>query len=271
MNNVIFDRRTERGTVTSTRPGAVWSDWQGDHERWLFVSAHDDDIVFGAGLTLLAAIQKKISTYAAVFSNGEMGYCSFAHRGKIAEIRKAETLESFRRLGMPRKHLYQFGFGDGCLFARAGRAWATEGDPNAIEGGTGLQNTMTWLLRQVCPTRIFLHNRADIHPDHRAVHTDMVISIFHAQGTIWPELGKPIKKIPKLYEYATYSDFVTPPTMRTRVSPEIVEKRLNACAAFESQTQVELILDGLRRAGGNEYILEMEFDIIKPGKYDDIF
>ena len=269
--SIFFDRRTETGTVSSPNPAEVWNDWRGTEERWLFASAHDDDIVIGAGLTLLAGLASGVMSYAAYFSNGQMGYCSAEQRPDIVRIRQEETDRSFAYLGLPKENLFRFEFDDANLPQAMGRRFAEPGNRTELCGASGMQNSMTWTLRQVRPTRLFLPNRRDLHPDHRAVHDDMVISLFHAQGEIWPELGEPIEEIPKLYEYATYSDFASPPTMRIRVPDEIVRRRFEAVALYRSQRQIGLIVESLRKAGGGEYLLEMEFDLIKPGKYDALF
>ncbi len=268
---IFFDRRTDIGTISSSNPTEVWTDWRGAEERWLFVSAHDDDVVCGAGLTLLAGLGNGVASYATYYSNGQMGYCSDEQRRNIVQIRREETDFSFEHLGLPKENLFRFTFPDSNLIQEMGRRFAEPGAPNELCGGTGMQNSMTWTLRKVRPTRVFLPNRRDLHPDHQAVHVDFVISIFHAQGEIWPELGTPIAEIPKLYEYATYSDFASPPTMRVRVSDDLVQRRLDAVAMYRSQRQIGLIVESLRKAGGGEYLLEMEFDLLRPGKYDELF
>lgn len=269
---VYFDRRTQGKTISSENPADVWTDWQADRERWLFISPHDDDIICGCGLTFTAAVECKLDVHAAVISNGRMGYCTPEQRSNIAEVRRKETQESFAFLGLPKDKLYQFDYDDGNMIQDSGRRFATDLDqPNAIAGAVGLQNTMTWLIRKVCPTRIFLANRLDLHPDHQAVNAEMIISVFHAQGAIWPELGEPIRQIPILYEYATYSDFIQPPTMRLRVSDDLVEKRLQAIALYKSQLQIDLLVQELRKTGGVEYLLEVAFEIFQAGKYESLF
>ena len=268
---ILFDRRTETGTLSSSNPAEVWTDWQGTGERWMFVSAHDDDIAAGAGLTLLAGLDNNVNCYAVYCTNGGMGYCSLEQRANIAHIRKEEANRSFQYLGLPLENLYRFNYDDGNLIQEMGRRFTGPGDPNELCGATGLQNSLTRILRTVRPTRLFLPNHRDLHPDHRAVHTDLVISIFHAQGVIWPELGEPIADIPKLYEYATYSAFVSPPTMRISVPEEFVRRRLESVAIYQSQRQIGLVVDTLRKVGGIEYLLEMEFDIIRHEKYASLF
>jgi LmbE family N-acetylglucosaminyl deacetylase len=133
-----------------------------------------------------------------------MGYCAPEQRQTIAQVRRQETQASFVHLGLPQENLYQFDYDDGNLSQETGRRFADDpANSNAIAGGIGLQNTLTWLLRKVMPTRVFIPNRLDLHPDHKAVHHETVISVFHAQGGIWPELGMSIRTIPILYEYAS--------------------------------------------------------------------
>ena len=270
--NVFFDRKAGQKTLTSSNPAEVWSDWQGSRETWLFLAPHDDDIVLGAGLTFLAGVHLGVDTHAGIISNGRMGYCTLEQFGTIKKERYEETRESFRLLGLPESNLYQFDYDDGDLMQQSGRRLTSDpNDTRAIAGAVGLQNTMVWLLRKVKPTRVFIPNRLDLHPDHRAVNEELIISIFHAQGLIWPELGLPIPCVPKLYEYPTYSDFIAPPTMRVRVSDDMVEKRLAGIALFKSQLQIGLIVDELRKAGGNEYLFEMAFEIFSPRKYEGLF
>jgi LmbE family N-acetylglucosaminyl deacetylase len=270
--NVVFDYRTEQGKISASDPAQIWSDWKGNGEKWLFFAPHDDDIVIGAGLTFLAGVHLGVDIHAAVISNGRMGYCLPEMRDNIVQVRREEARESFRFLGLPESNLYQFNYTDGDLPHNSGR-WLTD-DPNdtrAIAGAVGLQNTMVWLLRKVQPTRIFIPNRLDLHPDHSIVNTELVISIFHAQGQIWPELGPPIPILPKLYEYATYNDFISPPTIRVRVSDDLVEKRLTGIALYKSQLQIDMVVNEVRKAGGNEYLHEMAFKIFSATKYESLF
>jgi len=40
---------------------------------------------------------------------------------------------------------------------------------------------------------------------------------------------------------------------------------------FKSQLQIDLLVQQLRKAGGNEYLLEMAFDIFEAQKYERLF
>lgn len=285
MNSeILFDRCTDTGCRHSSSPEEIWENWRGPDERWMFVSAHDDDIVCGAGLTLLAGLRCGADVTCVVATNGMMGYCRPEHSQNIAAIRRDEMTQSFAKIGVTVDKLFRLGFSDGDVIRFLGRRFATSeeqrnGDISnragfgnfVIAGATGLQNSFTWVLRQVRPTRVFLPVHTDLHPDHRYVHHEFIISVFHAQGGIWPELGPATSGVPYLYEYPTYSDFAAPPDIRIRTSHSLLEQKLAGIAEYKSQEQIELIVAGIRNGGPQEYVRSMTFDILKPHQHDDRF
>jgi LmbE family N-acetylglucosaminyl deacetylase len=267
----IYCRRTAGQVLKSEKIAEIFSPWNSSRECWLFVSAHDDDVVCGCGLSFQAAIEEGIEVHALVATDGRMGYCRLEQRESISQIRRREAAESFRLLGLPAERLYQLPFPDGGLSPYRGRRLTGPDDPTALEGATGLQNAFTHLLRRVRPTRVFLPSITDVHPDHRIVHEEMVISIFHAQGGIWPELGLPIAAIPLLYEYATYCDFLTPPQIRVQVPETLLERKFTGIRAYASQEQIDLLVEVQRKAGPVEYLREVEFNVLSPGQYEELF
>src|SRR5215212_5380271 len=90
-------------------------------ETWLFVSPHDDDLVIGAGLWMQAAVQAGVDVQVLVVTDGRMGDCTLEQRNNIADIRKAETYESFEILGVPRNQIAYIGYPDGALYDLQGR------------------------------------------------------------------------------------------------------------------------------------------------------
>ena len=127
-----------------------------------------------------------------------------------------------------------------------------------------MQNAFTHALRQIRPNRVFLPTSADLHPDHQIVHEEVLISLFHAQGNIWPELGKPIAEVPKVYEFACYCDFPQPPQIRIETPPAMLEAKLNAISAYASQEQIESVVAIQRNVGSIEYLRELEFHFYRP-------
>ena len=270
-NMSTFERLLPDGTRrSSTQPGDIFPDWAGDAEHWLFVSPHDDDIILGSGLLFLSAMAAGVKVSAAISTIGDSGYCKLEQRDTIATIRRAETLDSFRILGLPEDRLHFLNYHDCGLEHYTGHYPAVPG-PTTIAGSTGLSNSYVWLLRHVRPTRIFLTTHTDIHPDHQIVNHEMQICVFHAQGTIWPELGEPRPAIPEIYEFSTYSDFSEPPDFRVIATEELLDRKLSGIAAYRSQDQIAELIRLHRQAGVREYFRRMRFPLLTPGKYNALF
>ena len=245
--------------------------WQNNKESFLFISPHDDDAVGGAGLMIQLARKENIPVHILIVTDGSMGYCSKEEKDKIADIRKAETFECYQSLGVPKENIAWLGFPDCQLNLYRGRRPANADDKAVIKDFTGTQNAFTYYLRKAKPTQCFLPTSSDLHPDHRIVHEEFLISIFHAAGSIWPELGDPIEKPPYIHEFACYCNFPQPPQLRIQSPMEAFEKKLNALAAFRSQRQIEATTSIIRNAGPLEYIRELEFKLYNPFEYKHLF
>jgi len=268
---ITYYRRTSGATQVTENIAELLPNWQGERECWMFVSAHDDDIVTGAGLTFQVALAEGVQVHAVVTTDGRMGYCKFTQRRSISDIRQAEAEQSFQILGLPLEQLHFLHFPDCNLNPYRGRHFATIGDPTEVEGASGLQNAYPHILRQIRPTRVFLPTISDLHPDHRIVNEEMLISLFHAQGNIWPELGTPIAAVPAVYEYATYCDFPQPPQLRIVAPEAMLETKLQAIRAYASQEQIDVLIDVQRKAGPQEYVREVEFNYYSPKQYEKLF
>lgn len=268
---ITYYRRTPGGMVKSNEAAAVFDQWRPQKEVWMFVAPHDDDIICGAGVFFQVALAEGVEVHAVITTDGRMGYCRFPQRRTISQIRAAEAEQSFGILGLPRANLHFLHFPDCNLNPYRGRHFTTIGDPTELEGASGLQNAYPHILRQIRPTRVFLPTITDLHPDHRIVNEEMQISLFHAQGDIWPELGERIELIPQVYEYATYCDFPEPPQLRIEGTPAMLDKKLEGIRSYASQRQIELLVDVQRKAGPVEYIREVHFKFYSPQAYHNLF
>jgi LmbE family N-acetylglucosaminyl deacetylase len=269
--NVVYSRRTPAGIVRSSSVAEVFPDWRGADECWLFISPHDDDVVAGAGLTFQAGLAEGAKIHAAIVTDGRMGYCRIEQQHTIAKIRMAEAYRSFAILGLTPERLRFLKYPDGDLNSYRGRHFTTTGSYTEIEGAVGTQNTFSYLLRQVRPNRVFVPTSTDLHPDHRVAHEELMISLFHAQGNIWPELGPPIAEVPRVYEFAVYCDFPEPPHIRIDATAEMLETKLQAIQAYASQEQIDAVVAIQRNVGPIEYLRELVFRLYSPAQYHPLF
>ncbi|HYO10778.1 MAG TPA: PIG-L family deacetylase [Tepidisphaeraceae bacterium] len=237
-------------------------------ETWLFVSPHDDDLVIGAGLWMQAAVRAGVDVQVLVVTDGRMGYCTLDQRDTISDVRRRETYESFEILGVGPKQIAWFGYPDAGLYTLQGRRrQRADDEAPAIEGFVGLSNAFTYHLRRTRAARVFVPTAADLHPDHQIVNNELMISLFHAAGAIWPELGAPLADVPKVYELAIYCDFPQPPQLQLRASTEVFEKKLQGILAYRSQLQIARLVEITRTAGPLEYLRELNFRFYSPASH----
>jgi len=245
--------------------------WRAGKERFLFVSPHDDDVALGAGIFIQLTGRENIPVSLAVATDGRMGYCQPEQVATITDIRRNETFEAYSTLGVAGENIHWLGFPDCRLTEYQGRRKARQNDAAAIQGYTGLQNSFTHLLRKVRPTQIFVPTDADLHPDHRIVHQELMISIFHACGDIWPELGNKLDYLPHVSEIAVYCDFPSPPQLRITAPQAMLETKLEAIACFSSQTQVDSLIETVRKSGPVEYLRSFDVKLYQPARYYERF
>ncbi|MEN6384310.1 MAG: PIG-L family deacetylase [Phycisphaerales bacterium] len=260
----------EERRVADTLEG-VSRHWMKGKERFLFISPHDDDIVLGAGLFIQLVQQEKVPVYILIVTDGAMGYCSSEQKNTISEIRRKETLQCYKTLGVPEENIIWLGFPDCRLNYYRGRSPAKSEDSMAISGFTGLQNSFTKWIRKIAPTQCFLPTSTDLHPDHRIVHEEFLISLFHSAGNIWPELGEQIERVPYVHELGVYCDFPKPPRLRIRTKNSLLDKKLDAIAAFKSQEQIGSLIEIVKKSGPFEYLRELEFKLYQPASYYEMF
>jgi LmbE family N-acetylglucosaminyl deacetylase len=262
-----FARRQAGQLLTTSSLADLFGDWRGPAESWLFVSPHDDDVVLGAGLVFQVGIAEGVPVEAAVVTDGRMGYCRIEQRDTISAIRAEECRKSFSVLGLKLERLHLLGYPDARLATCRGAFFAngTPGQP------AGMQIAFAKLLRQVRPTRVFLPTSSDLHPDHRIVHEELMISLFHAQGGIWPELGEPITEVPHVYEFAVYCDFPEAPQIRVETPASMLDCKIEAILAYASQEQIGTLVEIQRATGPIEYLRELNFRFYAPKQYNDLF
>ena len=254
-------RRTDKLTevIEGSEPGATW----------LFVSPHDDDLCIGAGLTMQAARQAGVDVQVLIVTDGCLGYCRAEQRESIAKIRRAETYESFEMLGIARDHVTYINYPDGGLTPFVGRRPARNLEP-AIEGYVGLQNTFTYYLREFRPTCVFVPTPTDLHPDHQITHNELLISLFHASGDIWPELGA-AWAVPQLFELAIYCDFAEAPNLEVHGNDDAFQHKLRSIEAYRSQLQIASLVESIRNDGPYEYLRDVHFRLYSSKKYRSLF
>ena len=210
------------------------------------------------------------STSWLIVTDGRMGYCDLKQKDGIIESRRVETYASCEVLGLDQEYVHYIDYPDCGLDSLQGRREPQAGI-EAIQGYIGLQNAMCYYLRRLRPARVFVPSPADLHPDHRITYSELMISLFHASGPIWPELGESLSQTPRVYEMAVYCDFIEPPNLQVYTDQHIFERKLESIAAFRSQAQISQLVENIRESGPYEYLREVRFKLYQPSTYTSLF
>ncbi len=270
MSNFTLYKRENNKTQESKTLDNIFKNWRGsENEHILFVVPHDDDVIIGGALIIQKALEEGVKVSVLITTDGSMGYCTEEQRNKIVDIRRNETLKGLEVLGV--KNAKWLNFPDCNTGNFVGRRVAVAGDPCVIDGCTGIENAYTYNIRKTEPTRIFVPAGSDLNMDHKVVYDELLMSIFHATGTIWPNLGEPLKWLPDVYEMAVYCDFEKEPNIKITGDDVALQKKLDSILAFESQTQIAILVESTRVSGSVEYYRDIAFNLYNPAVYKDLF
>ncbi|MHC4841900.1 MAG: PIG-L deacetylase family protein [Planctomycetota bacterium] len=241
-------RITRRELDTSGEPSYANCEIQSG-ERWLFVSPHDDDAILGAGLWIQAAIDAGARVDVVVVTDGRMGFSSRDEASEVVSKRATEARTAYSTLGVKAGNLHFLGFSDGGLTQEVGSRIL---DDELM----GLEPALCKVFRQLKPTHVLTTDEADWHPDHRVTFDEVRISLFHANGDIWSELGPTLVHLPALYSFPVYSP-VKSIELRLKADAHAVTARETALQRFKSQETVVSRLDDSSRC---QYLREVSLD-----------
>jgi len=244
-------------------------------EVFLFITAHDDDPILGAGLMIQAARQEGIPVHILVTTDGSMGYERPGHNHRnLPAIRREETYAGYKLLGVDKEYIHFLDYPDANLAQHQGRRplklWEHFGRLPRAEGFTGLQNSYVHEIRKIKPTRAFLHTENDPHPDHKIVFREALWGLFVAAGKCWQELGAPLGYRPKMQEYFVYSEFSGEPTWQIE-SVDAAEVKIKAVEKFWSQGDIGGLTEARKRDGAFEWHKSLTFKEANRSQLKNLF
>lgn len=120
----------------------------------LVLAPHPDDETLGCGATILRKVTAGTPVTVAVLSDGS-GFHDNGHltREQTAALRRDETVEAVRRLGLPADALRWYGYPDGALGAHEAQ----------------LEDVVRDLVAQLRPDEVYVTGAFEPHPDHAAL------------------------------------------------------------------------------------------------------
>ena len=195
---------------------ALFPNWQGEKEALAVFSPHDDDAIIGAGYAMAAAKANGASVYVYVMCNGNGGYSDPALKDTISEIRRKETLDAYRAIGVPDENVIYFGFSDFGAVLEFG--WHPEKPCGS------LQKVIT-ALRKNRITRVMVPNHHREHADHTAVHLMGSYDAPQACDPIVVDWADPTD-IKTVLEYSVWADFSVENAVESSRSLELKANRI---------------------------------------------
>ena len=169
----------------------------GEKEVLAVMSPHDDDAIIGAGYAMLAAKKAGAEVYVVIFCRGDAGYSTLEEKDTIEQVRVAETVECYSRLGIPADHILRMNYPDFSAISHWGWSIAT-GEP-------GDMRTLLRFFREKKVTRVMIPNHYHEHIDHLAAHLMSSFDPPQAGDVVLVDYGDPHAVVSTL-EYSVWAD-----------------------------------------------------------------
>ncbi|MBD3354157.1 MAG: hypothetical protein GF364_21930 [Candidatus Lokiarchaeota archaeon] len=178
-------------------------DWKKENESIVILSPHDDDALLGAGYMIYEGLKHHAKVNIIIFHSGNAGYSNPSLKKEIVEIRKKETIQAYKAIGVSENHIMRLDLPDFSGMNYLGWYGPTsEKKDNKI----GKFEEILTLLRRLKTTRLLFANDYREHMDHSAVaYTGMFYG---------PQVGDPVvvdwakpSKIKSYMQYSVWSKF----------------------------------------------------------------
>jgi len=223
--------------------GLIFEGWRGKGERVAVLSPHDDDALLGAGYLLLAAMSEGCEPFVLIFCDGRGGYSSIEERGKIVSIRRTESTNAYRKLGIRDENILRMDYPDFGLKPYIG--WLL---PGGLEGTTA---KTIQILREVKPTRLLIPNEYREHMDHEALSYIGSYDGPQVGDPIMVDLGEP-SEIKGFMKYSVWGDFSPEDALMTARDPAL---RGNVAIKAEQKAE-KAIIQALKEFKSQEKIID---------------
>lgn len=213
----------------------------GKEEVLAVMSPHDDDAIIGAGYAILAAQKAGAEVYIVIFCRGDAGYSTVGEKETIEDVRAAETVACYSRLGIPESRILRMNYPDFSAIQHIG--WSLP------DGTPGDMPAILRFLREKQVTRVMIPNHYHEHIDHLATYLMTSFDVPQAGDAALVDHGTP-HAVRSTLQYSVWADFDPEDalingrssSLRANrlllVSPEIEEKIDNAIAAYVSQKEI---------------------------------
>jgi LmbE family N-acetylglucosaminyl deacetylase len=207
-------------------------------ERVLVITAHPDDVDFGAAGTVATWTDAGVDVSYCLVTDGDAGgHDRTVSRVDMIEIRRAEQTAAAKHVGVTDLHF--LGFPDGCL-----------------EPTLDLRRELSRVIREVKPQRVLSPSPERNYQRIFASHPDHLAAGEAALCAVYPDARNPFAH-PELLDAGLEPWTVSEVWMMATATPDTfvditdqIDRKLDALRCHVSQHQDPAMLDGLIRDWG---------------------
>lgn len=219
--------------AVSTDLSAIFPGWEGEKERLMVYSPHDDDAILGAGYAMRAAIEDGAEVHVCIVCSGNAGYSTPEERDTIVEKRRAETIACYEAFGIPRERILFLGYSDFSAIQYVGWNIAPDRQGHFRRTITELRN------RKI--TRILAPNHYHEHIDHVAAYVMAAYDAPQSGDAFSVDWAEP-HPVRSVAQYAVWADLDPEDAL---VAGRDASVRANVVIAVEPGVE-ESVCDGIR-------------------------
>jgi LmbE family N-acetylglucosaminyl deacetylase len=258
----------------------IFPQWSEGSEQVVIFSPHDDDVILGAGYALLSCLANKGEVYIVIFNDGSAGYSKPELKGKIVEIRKQETYNALKKLGIIEDNIIRFEIPDYTGLQYLG--WKLPWNQGNTKSNEGLFSKVVSTLREIKATRLIFPNGYREHIDHTAVCLSAMYDGPQVGDAVIVDYGHP-SRIKSFLQYSVWGKFSPEDSIINQRSKTIRANRAIAVdrgteqkvegALAEFKTQQEIISDILkirknRKLDNDDKYIELYLDSDPRPRFD---
>ena len=179
----------------------LFPEWKENDERVVIFSPHDDDVILGAGYLLLSSLANKGEVFIIIFNDGSAGYSQPGLKEQIVELRKTETINALKVLGIQKEQIIRFDLPDFSGIHYLG--WKLPWVSDKKKENEGLFSKVVSTLRKVKATRLVIPNGYREHIDHTAAYLSAILDGPQVGDAVISDYGKP-SKIKTFIQYSVW-------------------------------------------------------------------
>mgnify|MGYP006292880853 CR=1 FL=1 len=231
----FYDLELKQG---SEEIGIIFPNWKAEDEVVVIFSSHDYDVILGIVYAVLAALKNLAEVHVVIFCDGSAGYSRPELKEDIVEIRREETFNALKILGLNKEVIHRLDMPDFSAFHHLG--WKLPWQEKSEEDREGLFSKILSLLREIKVNRFMIPNGYWEHIDHAATYLSAMFDGPQVGDPVLIDRGAPTE-IKTYLQYSVWAKFSPEDAlMKGRNSSIRANKAITASKSVEEKIEESL-------------------------------